>query len=65
MTDTHAITELYQHIITAVLIIVPVLGAFAIFAWRVSWRMGRFEQKLGMLWKAFCKAHNLDPTNGD
>lgn len=65
MADPHAISELYQHIITAVVVLVPMMGAFAAFAWRVSWRLGRIDYKIGLMWRAFCKQHKLNGGDAD
>lgn len=65
MITDHAVTELYQHIITAVAVLAPILSAMALFAWRISWRLGRIDHKIGIMWRAFCKAHHLDLQDGE
>lgn len=69
--DPHAISELWQHILTAGVVLGPVLSALGIvtlLGWRVTWnisqRLTTIEYKINLMWKAFCKQHKLD-TNGN
>ncbi len=69
--DPHAISELYQHFLTAAIVLGPVLSALGIIAlmgWRVSWNISRrlasIDYKLNTMWRAFCKQHNMDPNGG-
>lgn len=58
--DPHAISELYQHIITAITVIGPLVLVWG----SIMWKLGRMEYKINLMWKAFCKQHELG-TNGE
>jgi hypothetical protein len=66
-----AITDLYQHLLTAAIVLGPLLsalGVMAFFGWKASWTISReltsINHKLGIMWRAFCKQHNIDPNGG-
>ena len=63
--DSHAISELYQHIITAAVVLGPTLGTIALLAWRLSWRLSRIDYRIEVMWRAFCRQHKLNGDAGD
>ena len=68
-SSPQAINELYQHLLTAALVLGPLLSAIGVasfFGLRVSWAISRrlttIDNKLGIMWRAFCKQHDIDPN---
>ena len=60
--DLHAVSELYQHVLSILIAGVTIGAPIFVLLWRISWKLSRVAFETRMMWRAFCLEHKIDPN---